>query len=254
MSVVVKAAGLGKKYLIQHQIQGGRLMFRDVLADLVRRPVRSDQGREETFWALRDVSFEIENGEQVALIGGNGAGKSTLLKLLSRITEPSAGSFTIRGRVSNLLEVGAGFHEELTGRDNIYLSGAICGMSHQEVRRRFDEIVGFAGTEKFLDTPVKRYSSGMRARLAFSIAVNLGSEVLILDEVLAVGDAAFQQAFLEKLKALANQGTTLLFVSHDSTVVRSLCERALLFESGHKVFDGPVSDALSEYARRRMAT
>src|SRR5262245_33679100 len=222
--VVIRAESLGKKYLIGHQAEGERYTaLRDVIvrgarglarsaADMLRgRPLVAGEEVEE-FWALKDVSFEIKRGEVVGIIGRNGAGKSTLLKILSRITEPSTGRVTIRGRVASLLEVGTGFHPELTGRENIYLNGAVLGMTRVEIRKRFDEIVAFGEVEKFLDTPVKRYSSGMYVRLAFAVAAHLEPEILLVDEVLAVGDADFQRKCLGKMGEVARGGRTVLFV------------------------------------------
>jgi len=202
---------------------------------------------QEEIWALRDVSFEIRRGEAVGIIGRNGAGKSTLLKILSRITEPSAGRVTIKGRVASLLEVGTGFHPELTGRENIYLNGAILGMTRQEVKRKFDEIVAFAEVEKFLDTPVKRYSSGMYVRLAFAVAAHLEPEILLVDEVLAVGDAQFQKKCLGKMGDVAREGRTVLFVSHNMEAIRRLCPRAMLIADGHILLDGSSEALVSAY-------
>jgi lipopolysaccharide transport system ATP-binding protein len=265
--VVIRAEGLGKKYVIGHQAAAGRYVaLRDVLAqggralwgktrDLLRgNPIIEGDTREE-FWALRDVSFEIRRGEAVGIIGRNGAGKSTLLKLLSRITEPSAGRATIRGRVASLLEVGTGFHPELTGRENIYLNGAILGMARAEIRRKFDEIVAFAEVERFLDTPVKRYSSGMYVRLAFAVAAHLEPEILVVDEVLAVGDSAFQKKCLSKMGDVAGEGRTVLFVSHNLAAVQQLCQRGLLFREGRLDSSGPIADTVAGYlsAMRTLA-
>ena len=206
------------------------------------------QGDEvEEFWALKDVSFEIKQGDRVGIIGRNGAGKSTLLKILSRITEPTAGRVKITGRVASLLEVGTGFHPELTGRENIYLNGAILGMSRREIQRKFDEIVTFASVEKFLDTPVKRYSSGMYVRLAFAVAAHLEPDILIVDEVLAVGDAEFQKKCVGKLKETGKEGQTVLFVSHNMTALKSLCRNGLILQSGALFFSGNVTDAVGCY-------
>jgi lipopolysaccharide transport system ATP-binding protein len=199
------------------------------------------------FRALNDVSFEVEPGEVVGIIGPNGAGKSTLLKIISRITEPTAGRVIITGRTSSLLEVGTGFHPELTGKENVYLNGAILGMSRREIARKFDEIVAFAEVEKFLDTPVKRYSSGMYVRLAFSVAAHLDPEILIIDEVLAVGDADFQKKCLGKMHKVNQQGRTVLFVSHNMMAVKSLCTRAILFDKGKVAFDGDVDSVVDRY-------
>ena len=256
---IIKAENLGKKYVIGHQTANGRYVaLRDVVAQNVRSLWRMTKdmaqgkpiimGNEfEEVWALKDVNFEIQRGEVVGIIGRNGAGKSTLLKVLSRITEPSVGRVTIKGRVASLLEVGTGFHPELTGRENIYLNGAILGMTRAEVKRKFDEIVAFAEVEKFLDTPVKRYSSGMYVRLAFAVAAHLEPEILVVDEVLAVGDAAFQKKCLGKMGDVARAGRTVLFVSHNMAAIQNLCERAFLFESGFLEAQGSVTDVIELY-------
>jgi lipopolysaccharide transport system ATP-binding protein len=203
----------------------------------------------DKFWALRDVSFEIREHEAVGIVGSNGAGKSTLLKILSRVTAPTLGRARIRGRMGTILEVGTGFHPELTGRENIYLSGTILGMRKSEIDRRFDEIVDFAGVDKFVDTPVKRYSSGMYVRLAFAVAAHLDPDILIVDEVLAVGDVSFQKKCLAKMDSSINQeGRTIIFVSHNMQAIRSLCSRALLLDRGSLIADGPVSEVLATYA------
>ena len=259
--IVIKAENLGKKYTIGHKAENGRYTaLRDVMMqnarslwhktrDLVQgKPIIQGDDLEEV-WALKDVSFKIRRGEAVGIIGRNGAGKSTLLKVLSRITEPSAGRATIKGRVASLLEVGTGFHSELNGRENIYLNGAILGMTRQEIKRKFDEIVAFAEIEKFLDTPVKRYSSGMYVRLAFAVAAHLEPEILLIDEVLAVGDAAFQKKCLGKMGDVAKEGRTVLFVSHNMGAVRSLCNCAYWLESGVLMKDGPVESTIQEYLR-----
>ena len=258
--VVIKAEGLGKKYLIGHQSERERYTaLRDVLARNVKsvlhktRQVLSGQqllaGDEvEEFWALRDIDFEIKRGDRVGIIGRNGAGKSTLLKILSRITEPSTGRVEIRGRVASLLEVGTGFHPELTGRENIYLNGAILGMTRAEIKKKFDEIVDFAGVEKFLDTPVKRYSSGMYVRLAFAVAAHLEPEILVVDEVLAVGDAEFQKKCLGKMEDVSkNEGRTVLFVSHNMGAIKNLCGFGILLNEGNLHFSGPMEETLSHY-------
>jgi ABC-type polysaccharide/polyol phosphate transport system ATPase subunit len=201
----------------------------------------------EEFWALRDINFEVPTGEAVGIIGRNGAGKSTLLKILSRITKPSRGQVAIRGRVGSLLEVGTGFHPELTGRENIYLNGSILGMRRREIRRRFDEIVAFAEVERFLDTPVKRFSSGMYVRLAFAVAAHLEPEILLVDEVLAVGDAQFQRRCLGKMEGFANQGRTVFFVSHQMSAVRRLCSRAMLLDKGRVAAYGPNEGVIASY-------
>ena len=199
------------------------------------------------FWALRDVSFDVQQGEVLGIIGRNGAGKSTLLKILSRITEPTAGRVTLRGRVASLLEVGTGFHPELTGRENIFLNGAILGMSRAEIRRKFDEIVAFAEVEQFLDTPVKRYSSGMYVRLAFAVAAHLEPEILVVDEVLAVGDAEFQKKCLGKMGEVAKGGRTVLFVSHNMAAIRRLCSRVILLKNGRITQSGNVNQCIDTY-------
>ena len=255
MSAIITVENLSKKYIIDHQHREPYTSLRDVLSNGVKRTIgrilhptmeRIDPVHEE-FWALRDVTFDIQQGDRVGIIGRNGAGKSTLLKILSRITEPSRGRVKIRGRVSSLLEVGTGFHPELTGRENIYLNGAILGMSRAEITKKFDEIVDFSEVEKFLDTPVKRYSSGMYVRLAFAVAANLEPEVLIVDEVLAVGDAQFQKKCLGKMEDVGREGRTVIFVSHSMPTVTSLCSRAILLESGRVVKDGPTSEVVMHY-------
>jgi lipopolysaccharide transport system ATP-binding protein len=215
---------------------------------LLRRPAANRLYRStEELWALKDVSFQVNEGERVGIIGRNGAGKSTLLKILSRVTDPTEGHISIKGRVGSLLEVGTGFHPELTGRENIYLNGAILGMSKSEIERKFDEIVAFSEVEKFLDTPVKRYSSGMYVRLAFAVAAHLEPEILVVDEVLAVGDAQFQKKCLGKMGDVTRQGRTILFVSHNMTAVQSLCSRAIWLDNGKVSRDGEASDVISEY-------
>ncbi|MDZ8188221.1 MAG: polysaccharide ABC transporter ATP-binding protein [Nostoc sp. ChiSLP02] len=250
---------LSKKYIIAHQQeQGSRYKaLRDVIADGAKSFAKTfikpsgqkmpNPTREE-FWALKDVSFEVKQGEAIGVIGRNGAGKSTLLKVLSRITEPTRGRIAIKGRVASLLEVGTGFHPELTGRENIYLNGSILGMSRAEIKKKFDEIVVFADIEKFLDTPVKRYSSGMYVRLAFSVAAHLEPEILIVDEVLAVGDAAFQKKCLGKMGDVATkEGRTVLFVSHSMQAINQLTKRCLLLSKGNVDFDGHTSKAVQLY-------
>ncbi len=208
----------------------------------------------EFIWALRDVSCNIAQGEALGIIGRNGAGKSTLLKILSRVTGPTSGIVRARGRVASLLEVGTGFHQELSGRENIYLNGAILGMSRAEVRRKFDEIVAFAEIEKFLDTPVKRYSSGMYVRLAFAVAAHLEPEILVVDEVLAVGDAAFQKKCLGKMESVAGEGRTILFVSHNMAAIQALCDRAVLLEAGELITEGAVDEVIGCYLQRGQQT
>ena len=244
---IIKAENIGKSYFIGHQRQRGYTALRDVIAQNIKgfaKGVKNSfsgkqiiEGQEiEEFWALKDVSFEIKRGEAVGIIGRNGAGKSTLLKVLSRITEPTTGRLTLNGRVASLLEVGTGFHPELSGRENIYLNGAILGMSRAEIKGKFDEIVDFSGVEKFLDTPVKRYSSGMYVRLAFSVAAHLEPEILVIDEVLAVGDVEFQKKCLGKMEDVSkNDGRTVLFVSHQMGTISQLCSKSILLANGSVV-------------------
>jgi lipopolysaccharide transport system ATP-binding protein len=259
---VIRVENLGKKYVLSHQ-QDGRSYkaLRDVIADgakslgkklLKPQGIRLNDPTHEEFWALKDVSFEINQGDRVGIIGRNGAGKSTLLKILSRITEPTQGSIKIKGRVASLLEVGTGFHPELTGRENIFLNGAILGMGKEEITRKFDEIVDFAEVEKFLDTPVKRYSSGMYVRLAFAVAAHLEPEVLIVDEVLAVGDATFQKKCLGKMSEVAEDGRTVLFVSHNLQAIRRLCSHAIYLERGSTKNVDSVEDAIQRYSAQSL--
>lgn len=259
MTTVISAEGLGKKYLISHEQQERYTALRDVLAARVKQVTRTlmrpfsqsgndEDARREDFWALRDVSFTIHEGDRVGIIGRNGAGKSTLLKIMSRITEPSVGRVKITGRVASLLEVGTGFHPELTGRENIFLNGAILGMGKAEIKRKFDEIVAFSEIEKFLDTPVKRYSSGMAVRLAFAVAAHLEPEILIVDEVLAVGDVSFQKKCLGKMKEVAGQGRTVLFVSHNMAAIENLCDTGILLNRGRIAFTGDVQAVIAQYA------
>ena len=257
MSRVIVVEDLGKKYLLRHQAtQVSYVALRDVLSERARslgrrllgRNDQADSGIEnEDFWALKDLSFEVEQGDRIGIIGRNGAGKSTLLKILSRITEPTNGSVRISGRVASLLEVGTGFHPELTGRENIFLNGAILGMSRAEIKKRFDEIVDFAEIEKFLDTPVKRYSSGMYVRLAFAVAAHLDPEILIVDEVLAVGDAQFQKKCLGKLDEVGRSGRTVLFVSHNMAAISELCSKVILLSNGRKEMEGPREKIIEAY-------
>ncbi len=248
---VIRVENLGKKYIIGHQKQERYTALRDVIANrakgLFKRTGAQAQEATEEFWALKDVSFEIKQGDRVGIIGRNGAGKSTLLKLLSRITEPTTGSIRVKGRVASLLEVGTGFHPELTGRENIFLNGAILGMSRVEIRRKFDEIVAFAEVEKFLDTPVKRYSSGMYVRLAFAVAAHLEPEILVVDEVLAVGDAQFQKKCLGKMGEVSQQGRTVLFVSHNIAAIHALCTRAIMLNKGSIVCDDSKEVCIDAY-------
>jgi lipopolysaccharide transport system ATP-binding protein len=259
--VVIRAENLGKKYVIGHETERERYVtLRDALTRTTRGLARSTlalarchpmvQGdTTEEFWALKDISFEVKQGEVVGIIGRNGAGKSTLLKILSRITAPTKGRVTVRGRVASLLEVGTGFHPELSGRENIFLNGAILGMSRREIRAKFDEIVGFAEVERFLDTPVKRYSSGMYVRLAFAVAAHLEPEILVVDEVLAVGDAEFQRKCLGKMSKVAAGGRTVLFVSHNMPSVQQLCSSGLLLAGGEIVTRGTIEETMASYMR-----
>jgi lipopolysaccharide transport system ATP-binding protein len=242
--VVLSVRGLAKSY------QVGRALKHTALAEALVHRLRSPFRRTkppETFWALKDVSFDLRRGEVLGVIGRNGAGKSTLLKIISRITEPTDGEVHLYGRTGSLLEVGTGFHPELTGRENIYLNGAFLGMKRAEIARKFDEIVAFADVEKFLDTPVKRYSSGMYMRLAFAVAAHLEPEILVVDEVLAVGDTAFQEKCLAKMDAVAKRGQTVLFVSHQLSAVASLCKKAMLLHAGRLEAIGPVQAIIERY-------
>jgi len=249
--IAISVRGLSKSYTIQHNA-AKHTTAAEALLNRLRHPfARSEQ---ETFWALKDVEFDIEQGDVVGVIGRNGAGKSTLLKILSRITEPTTGEIDLYGRVGSLLEVGTGFHSELTGRENIYLNGAILGMSKREIARQFDAIVDFSGVEQFLDTPVKRYSSGMYVRLAFAVAAHLSSEILIVDEVLAVGDAEFQRKCLGKMKDMAGSGRTVLFVSHNMAAVSNLCSSCLVMQRGRVCFAGNVEQGLDYYSASMNAS
>lgn len=259
MPAAIRIENLSKRYRVHHASPRGAYGYRtlrDELARLVSAPFRrgtSASNSGEDFWALKDVGFEVGRGEVIGIIGRNGAGKSTLLKILSRITKPTTGRVELRGRVGSLLEVGTGFHPELTGRENIYLNGSILGMSRGEIVRKFDEIVDFAEVERFLDTPVKRYSSGMYVRLAFAVAASLRPEVLIVDEVLAVGDMAFQRKCMGRMREVGRSGCTVLFVSHNMPAVESLCTRAVLLDGGQVVRDGGVRELIAEYQRRVMS-
>jgi lipopolysaccharide transport system ATP-binding protein len=257
--VIISVENLGKKYDILHQEERARYKtLRETLmksaASLFHRRDELERARaREEFWALKNVSFDVERGKVLGIIGRNGAGKSTLLKVLSRITPPSEGQVILRGRVASLLEVGTGFHPELTGRENIFLNGSILGMSHVEIRRKFDEIVDFAGVEKFLDTPVKRYSSGMYVRLAFAVAAHLEPEILVVDEVLAVGDAEFQKKSMSKMQDVASSmGRTVLFVSHNMIAVQSLCEQVVLLEGGRVKNAGAAESVIASYLSESM--
>jgi lipopolysaccharide transport system ATP-binding protein len=261
MSVALRVEDIGKRYRLG--LHGRDRTLREALAEAAARPLRvarfraageNAPERREPFWALRHVSFDVREGEVLGIIGRNGSGKSTLLKILSRITEPTEGHVVGYGRVGSLLEVGTGFHPELTGWENIYLNGAILGMSKAEIRRKFDEIVDFAGVEKFLDTPVKRYSSGMYVRLAFAVAAHLEPEILLIDEVLAVGDAHFQKKCLGKMHDVTRQGRTVLFVSHNMLAVQDLCERAICLDDGGVVAEGRSASVVSRYMETSFST
>ncbi len=246
--LAVSVRGLSKSYIIAHNTNSPTDL-REAIVDRFRHPFGKRGPDHELFWAIKNIDFDIRAGEVVGIIGHNGAGKSTLLKILSRITWPTTGEIDINGRVSSLLEVGTGFHPELTGRENVFLNGSVLGMSRGEIRKKFDEIVDFAGVEQFLDTPVKRYSSGMYVRLAFAVAANLDPEILIVDEVLAVGDAQFQQKCLGKMQDVSRQsGRTILFVSHNANAILQLCERAILLKNGEVVMDGPPAKVMKSYA------
>ncbi len=242
--LAIRVRGVGKQYTIGRHVEE---TLRETLVNRLRDPL--GRRRRDTFWALDSIDLEVRRGEVVGLIGRNGAGKSTLLKILSRITVPTTGFIDLWGRVGSLLEVGTGFHPELTGRENIYLNGSILGMSRREISARFDEIVDFSGVERFLDTPVKRYSSGMFVRLAFAVAAHLEPEILIVDEVLAVGDAEFQKRCLGKMQDVAGHGRTVLFVSHNMSAVSTLCSRAVLLEQGRVVRDGAPEEVINAYFR-----
>jgi lipopolysaccharide transport system ATP-binding protein len=270
--IAISVQNLGKKYILSHQGRSGEKRYvalRDVIMEAASAPFRKltsyfksqrsglsssaisrlpASTRSEDFWAVKDVSFEIKSGQAVGIIGRNGAGKSTLLKLLSRITAPTTGRMELNGRVASLLEVGTGFHPELTGRENIYLNGAILGMHRAEIKRKFDEIVTFAEVERFLDTPVKRYSSGMYMRLAFAVAAHLEPEILIVDEVLAVGDSAFQKKCLGKMSEVSSEGRTVLFVSHNMDAIMRLCSRAILLQKGSIIDTGSARDVVNRYS------
>lgn len=250
--VAVRVTGLGKRYALQGQAEYYRTL-RDSIADATRRVLsgrlRREAAERGSFWALKDLDFTINHGESVGIIGHNGAGKSTLLKVLSRITEPTEGMAEVHGRVGSLLEVGTGFHAELSGRENIFMSGAILGMPRSEITRKFDEIVEFAEVARFVDTPVKHYSSGMYLRLAFAVAAHLEPDVLIVDEVLAVGDAAFQQRCISKMDSIAAGGRTVLFVSHNLSAVKELCTKGIVLKGGRVAYAGGVVEALAAYSR-----
>lgn len=262
---IIKVENLSKKYIIGHDRKSSGAYNYSSLRDSIAHSCRGvyqrlrhpmSPNRENTdleeFWALKDINFEINAGDKVGIIGRNGAGKSTLLKILSRITEPTTGKITMNGRVASLLEVGTGFHPELTGRENIYLNGSILGMARSEITKKFDEIVDFSGVEKFLDTPVKRYSSGMYVRLAFAVAAQLEPEILLIDEVLAVGDAEFQKKCLGKIDEVSKQGRTILFVSHNMDAIRNLCTRTIFLENGKLITSGDTRTVISDYITKML--
>jgi len=256
---VIKVENLGKKYLIGHEKNTSYNSMRESINysfksmyQRIRHPlsINSEKTELEEFWALKNINFEIKQGDKIGIIGHNGAGKTTLLKLLSRITQPTTGNIKIKGRIASLLEVGTGFHPELSGRENIYLNGAILGMKRVEIKKKFDEIVAFAEVEKFLDTPVKRYSSGMYVRLAFAVAAHLEPEILLVDEVLAVGDAAFQKKSLGKMESVSKEGRTIVFISHNMLALQSLCENAFLIEKGILKMKGDSASTIKKYLKQ----
>lgn len=254
---VITVENISKHYIIDHQRAKGPKTIRDSLTATMNgwfggKP--AEEPTHEEFWALRDVGFTVEQGDRVGIVGHNGAGKSTLLKILSKIIEPTSGSVRIKGRVASLLEVGTGFHPELTGRENIFLNGSLLGMKREEIRQQFDAIVDFAGVEKFLDTPVKRYSSGMYVRLGFAISAHLNPEIMIVDEVLAVGDADFQKKSLGKMRDNSTSGRTVLFVSHNLTAVQALCNRTLYFEKGQLIEQGETNQVIASYLSKVART
>ncbi len=256
MNPAVRVAALSKRYPLGERARLDT-SFRELLVNVARRPIsrlrrRGHAAAGSSFWALRDVSFDVPPGQVIGIIGRNGAGKSTLLKVLSRITDPTAGRVELRGRVASLLEVGTGFHPELTGRENVFLNGAILGMRRAEIHRKFDAIVDFAEVGRFIDTPVKRYSSGMYLRLAFAVAAHLDGEILLVDEVLAVGDVAFQHKCLGKMQDVGRGGRTVLFISHNMAAVSALCTRAIVLDGGRPVFDGPTPDAIRHYLTHNL--
>ncbi|MCU0428807.1 MAG: ABC transporter ATP-binding protein [Cytophagaceae bacterium] len=248
MEPIIEVENISKHYVLRHEEQAYSTL-RDSIQHFFRNFSSPNTAKKEDFWALNQVSFQVNQGDRVGIIGRNGAGKSTLLKILSRITEPTSGRVVIRGRVASLLEVGTGFHPELTGRENIFLNGSILGMSRNEIKMKFDEIVAFAEVSRFLDTPVKRYSSGMYVRLAFAVAAHLEPEILIVDEVLAVGDAEFQKKCLGKMKEVTGEGRTVLFVSHNLSAIQNLCNKVVFLKSGSVEFDGDMETGLSKYIK-----
>lgn len=258
MNPILSIKNVSKRYEINHQ-RGGYVAMRDVLTNTVKHPLDAAKYRfsvmtgritKEDFWALKDVSFDVNPGEAIGIIGANGSGKSTLLKILSKITPPTSGEISVRGKIASLLEVGTGFHPELTGRENIFLNGAILGMSQKEIKQKFDEIVDFSGVEQFIDTPVKRFSSGMYVRLAFAVAAHLEPDILLVDEVLAVGDAAFQQKCLGKIdQIISSQGRTVIFVSHNMNAIQNLCKKSILLDHGKIKTSGKTKDVVDTYLK-----
>lgn len=251
MKPIIEVSNLSKVYKLSHQSKRSHLSIREDLVKVLKGLSLRRSGKEEEFWALKDISFNVDRGEVIGIIGRNGSGKSTLLKILSRVVEPTNGQVVMRGKVASLLEVGTGFHPELTGRENIFLNGAILGMSKKEISRKFDQIVEFAGIEKFLDTPVKRYSSGMYVRLAFSVAAHLEPDILIVDEVLAVGDAEFQRKCLNKMEEVTKgEGRTIILVSHNMDAIKKLCTRCILINNGRIEMIGPTNKVVEKYLDR----
>ncbi|OFZ51862.1 MAG: hypothetical protein A2381_00985 [Bdellovibrionales bacterium RIFOXYB1_FULL_37_110] len=246
-NTIIKVENLSKRYVIKHQNRERYTTLRDVITNTFNFSNKKKLHTSEEFWAVNNLSFNIGQGERLGIIGRNGAGKSTLLKLISRITEPTMGKITLNGRVASLLEIGTGFHPELTGRENIFLNGAVLGMRRLEIKKKFDEIVSFAEIEQFLDTPVKRYSSGMYVRLAFAVAAHLEPEILIVDEVLAVGDAHFQKKCLGKMEDVGKEGRTVLFVSHNMMAIRQLCPRCILIDQGKLIIDDKTNTTINHY-------
>jgi len=250
-NTVIQVEHLSKEYVLRHNVVGRYRALSDILSERFRMAAKGQFStvQKERFLALDDVSFSVQAGDRIGIIGRNGAGKSTLLKALSRIVTPTRGRITIEGRLASLLEVGTGFHPELSGRENVFLNGSILGMSRNEIQRKFDEIVAFAEIERFLDTPVKRYSSGMYVRLAFAVAAHLEPEILVVDEVLAVGDAAFQKKCLGRMKEVSGEGRTILFVSHNMDAVQRLCNKGILLSAGKLILDGPINDVTNRYLK-----
>src|ERR1017187_5868540 len=252
MKPILEIKNISKKFRISHD-QQPYLSLRDSISDFLSSPWGGKKG-EEDFWALKDVSFDVYPAESIGIIGKNGAGKSTLLKILSKITPPTEGKIISRGRIASLLEVGTGFHGELSGRENIFLNGSILGMKRAEIQKNFDEIVDFSGVEKFLDTPLKHYSSGMQLRLAFAVAAFLKNEILIIDEVLAVGDAEFQKKCLGKMEDVSkNEGRTVLFVSHNLSTINTLCDKGLILDKGNLIFESNIKEAIDHYTRTLLS-